>query len=162
VLGDGSRLSVAKLLDREEPLFAGVDLLALSACNTAIGDDDEEGREVDSMAKVAELLGARSVLASLWPVADASTALLMGEFYRLLKEEPHLTKPEALHRAQKWIQTHSRMSGSTPQPITPLQTKRGSEVVLPAGAALGFQVSEETPYAHPYYWAPFIMLGESW
>ncbi len=44
--------------------------------------------------------GARSTLATLWPVRDESTAQLMKEFYRQLKDNPQITKAEALQQAQ--------------------------------------------------------------
>jgi CHAT domain-containing protein len=57
-----------------------VDLLVLSACRTAEGDE----RAALGLAGVAVKAGARSALASLWAVNDESTALLVGEFYRQL------------------------------------------------------------------------------
>ena len=57
-----------------------VDLLVLSACQTAAGDE----RAALGLAGVAVKAGARSALASLWAVNDESTARLVGEFYRRL------------------------------------------------------------------------------
>lgn len=57
-----------------------VDLLVLSACSTAAGDE----RAALGLAGVAVKAGARSALASLWAVNDESTAVLVGEFYRQL------------------------------------------------------------------------------
>jgi CHAT domain-containing protein len=79
---------------REENSFNTLELLVLSACETAAGDK----RATLGLAGVAVRAGARSTLASLWLVDDESTALLMGQFYQGLKTG--LTKAEALRRAQ--------------------------------------------------------------
>jgi CHAT domain-containing protein/predicted negative regulator of RcsB-dependent stress response len=75
---------------------AAVELLTLSACQTAAGDD----RAALGLAGVAVKAGARSVLATLWSVHDESTTLLMGEFYSQLKNDPVTTKARALQLAQ--------------------------------------------------------------
>lgn len=72
-----------------------IELLVLSACETAAGDD----RAALGLAGIAVQAGARSTLATLWPVDDQSTASLMSEFYRQLADT-NLTKAEALQRAQ--------------------------------------------------------------
>jgi CHAT domain-containing protein len=76
---------------RQEP----VELLVLSACQTAAGDD----RAALGLAGVALQAGARSALATLWFINDESTAQMISEFYRLL-EETSVSKAEALRLAQ--------------------------------------------------------------
>ncbi|WP_082650621.1 CHAT domain-containing protein [Mastigocoleus testarum] len=76
---------------RPEPL----EMLVLSACQTATGDN----RATLGLAGVSVKAGARSTLASLWHISDRSTAVLMGEFYRELATSK-VTKAEALRRAQ--------------------------------------------------------------
>ncbi len=76
---------------QEEP----VELLVLSACQTAAGDD----RAALGLAGVALQAGARSAIATLWFVSDESTTRMVSEFYQYL-EETDLTKAEALQRAQ--------------------------------------------------------------
>ena len=72
-----------------------IELLILSACQTAEGDD----RAALGLAGVAIKAGARSTLASLWQVDDRSTALIMGQFYQQLSQ-PGQTKAKALRQAQ--------------------------------------------------------------
>ncbi|HIK10763.1 MAG TPA: CHAT domain-containing protein [Oscillatoriaceae cyanobacterium M33_DOE_052] len=72
-----------------------IELLVLSACNTAAGDN----RAALGLAGVAVRAGARSTLASLWYVSDEATAALMSAFYRQLAK-PGVTKAEALRLAQ--------------------------------------------------------------
>ena len=72
-----------------------IELLVLSACETATGDK----RAALGLAGVAVRAGARSTIASLWTLDDESTPLLTAQFYRELVNKK-LTKAEALRRAQ--------------------------------------------------------------
>ncbi|MBW4547699.1 MAG: CHAT domain-containing protein [Symplocastrum torsivum CPER-KK1] len=78
----------------EQSQSGTLELLVLSACETAAGDK----RAALGLAGVAVRAGARSTLASLWLVDDESTALLMSHFYQELKTG--VSKAEALRRAQ--------------------------------------------------------------
>jgi len=86
-----SEILRSRELTRKEP----IELLVLSACQTAQGDN----RAVLGLAGVALRTGARSTLASLWTVGDASTAELMGHFYEELATK-QVTKAKALQLAQ--------------------------------------------------------------
>jgi CHAT domain-containing protein len=81
LLGDGKPFTLEEM-KKEQNLFAGIDLLALSACETAAQRTSGNGREVDGFAELAQRLGAEAVTASLWEVADDSTAELMTRFYQ--------------------------------------------------------------------------------
>jgi Uncharacterized protein conserved in bacteria len=97
LLGDGSKIRMDEL--RELPqLFKGVELVAFSACSTGLGTSNTKGREVDGIGYLGELQGAKTVLATLWPVEDMSTSMLMREFYKA--REIGNTKPDALRKAQ--------------------------------------------------------------
>jgi CHAT domain-containing protein len=76
---------------RDQP----VELLTLSACQTAAGDD----RAALGLAGVAVKAGARSVVATLWFINDQATAQLVIEFYRQLRD-PDMSKAKALQQAQ--------------------------------------------------------------
>jgi len=78
--------------------LAPIDLLVLSACETATGDD----REVLGIAGMAVQAGARTTLATLWSIDDSSTAVLMKRFYEGLVNQK-LTKAEALRQAQRQL-----------------------------------------------------------
>ncbi|NEQ20597.1 MAG: CHAT domain-containing protein [Microcoleus sp. SIO2G3] len=106
-----------QLLRSREGKLSPIELLVLSACQTATGDK----RAALGMAGVAVRSGARSTLASLWSVSDRSTAFLMIEFYRELGK-PEITRAEALRRAQ-------------------------------------VALLHQDDYRSPYYWAPFVLLG---
>lgn len=81
----------------ERRRFGGqpIELLTLSACETAAGDD----RAALGLAGVAIRAGARSAIATLWTVNDQAASVLIGEFYRQLAVEGS-TRAEALRRAQ--------------------------------------------------------------
>jgi CHAT domain-containing protein len=81
-------------------VFGGVDLLTLSACNTAAGGAERDGKEVEGFGVLAQRQGAKAVVATLWPVEDASTKELMQTFYRLRDTQPGISKAEALRQAQ--------------------------------------------------------------
>jgi CHAT domain-containing protein len=82
---------VGRLRFREDPL----ELLTLSACETAVGDD----RAALGLAGIAVKAGARSALATLWRVQDEAAAILVTEFYRQL-QDPTVSRAVALQRAQ--------------------------------------------------------------
>ncbi|MDM8525279.1 CHAT domain-containing protein [Desulfococcaceae bacterium HSG8] len=79
---------------RERP----VELLTLSACQTALGDE----RSALGLAGVAFMAGVRSAVASLWLVDDEATCLMMSEFYRQIAFSD-ISKAKALQRAQKML-----------------------------------------------------------
>ena len=83
---------------RETPL----DLLTLSACETAAGDD----RAALGLAGVAVKAGARSALATLWFINDQATSKLVTEFYRVLHEDISLSKAKALQKAKTILLQH--------------------------------------------------------
>ncbi|GJL64912.1 MAG: hypothetical protein NPIRA04_35660 [Nitrospirales bacterium] len=82
---------------RDTPL----DLLTLSACETAAGDD----RAALGLAGVAIKAGARSALATLWFINDKATSELITEFYRQL-QNVSVSKAMALQIAKKTLMSH--------------------------------------------------------
>jgi CHAT domain-containing protein/tetratricopeptide (TPR) repeat protein len=131
LLGDGDRLTLSRI--RQENLdFTHVDLVTLSACDTGVGGGrTAQGEEVEGLGALVQKQGAKGVIATLWPVADESTGLFMQHFYRL-REEKKLTKADALRQAQ---------------------------VLLLKGQPASGAAAPDAPFAHPYFWAPFILMG---
>lgn len=80
-----------------EGMRVDADLVTLSACSTALGRE-LSGEGMVGLTRAFHYAGARSVLASLWPVDDAATAELMGRFYRHLREGE--SKDRSLREAQ--------------------------------------------------------------
>ncbi|MGF1539968.1 MAG: CHAT domain-containing protein [Pleurocapsa sp.] len=84
------------LKNRKQVITNPIDLLVLSACETAIGDK----RATLGLAGMAVRSGVVSTLATLWQVNDDSTASLMQYFYQQLRESKELNKAQALQKAQ--------------------------------------------------------------
>ncbi|PZD70554.1 hypothetical protein C1752_10561 [Acaryochloris thomasi RCC1774] len=97
---------------------SGLDLLFLSACETAKGDS----RSQLGLAGLATQAGAKNAIASLWRVESESTSVLAGEFYRHVASGASYA--EALQKAQLMLKNSEH-------------------------------------YSHPYFWAPFLLLGSS-
>ncbi len=93
--------NLLRIRDTEER--NAIELLVLSACQTAAGDK----RATLGLAGVAVRAGARSTLASLWNLDDESTAQLMSQFYRELANK-QLNKAEALRQAQLALLKHPK------------------------------------------------------
>jgi filamentous hemagglutinin family protein len=124
-----------------------VDLLVLSACRTALGDEQAEL----GFAGVAVKAGARSVLASLWYVSDEGTLGFMTEFYRQLHRAP--IKAEALRQAQiAMLKGEVRLDGEA------LLGPGGEKIPLPS--TLTKNGSQNL--SHPFYWAAFTLVGSPW
>lgn len=105
------------LKSRNEGDSTPVELMVLSACQTAKGDN----RAILGLAGVAVRSGARSTLATLWAVKDDSTAKFMVEFYKHLKK-PGISKAEALRQTQMTF-------------------------------------VQDATFDHPFYWSPFVLVG---
>jgi CHAT domain-containing protein len=120
ITGNNEKLTITDLdqLIRNKAQNDLIELLSLTACETAIGDD----RATLGLAGVSVQAGAKSALASLWSVEDAATAQIVTQFYSNLRNS-QLSKAEALRTAQL--------------------------ALLQSGQQ----------WAHPAYWAPFILIG---
>jgi CHAT domain-containing protein len=149
LLGDGERLDVTAIKEGlgSEFDFGDIDLLTLSACNTAYLNKGAGGQELESFAAVTQEQGARAVLASMWPILDSSTALFMRRFYEL-SVVGGLPRPDALAQAMRDF-----IEGKI-DPADLGTVSRGSTDVAEAPAANG----AFSGYTHPLHWAPFILL----
>lgn len=106
------------LLQRDAAKSLPIELLTLSACQTAEGDD----RSPLGISGAALKARARSALGTLWPVSDDAARDIMPKFYRGMVQEGR-SKAQALRQAQTDILTDPR-------------------------------------YAHPFFWAPFVLVGD--
>jgi CHAT domain-containing protein len=95
------------------------------------------------------------VVASLWPVGDESTALLMREFYRIRETNTALTKLDALREAQLEL-----LRGMTTGSAASLQRGLVHDPGPPsAPQGSGAPPREIKDFRHPYFWAPFFLMG---
>lgn len=134
-------------MENSTVVFHGTRLLTLSACSTAKDYKSRNGLEMDSLGMVAQQKGAVAVLATLWDVNDLSTSRIMSDFYARWVQSPALGKAEALRQAQ-------------------LAFLRGTALAPNAKTGRGFEIPQSPAatqsslgYAHPYYWAPFVLIG---
>jgi CHAT domain-containing protein len=98
LLGDGDKLTSSQIKNLQD--MKGVDLLVLSACQTAVGAKGQDGVEINSISYHFLNTGVKSIVSSLWLVDDASTKQLMHEFYHNLSQPNRTTKAESLRQAQ--------------------------------------------------------------
>jgi CHAT domain-containing protein len=123
-----------------------VELLVLSACRTAVGNEEVEL----GFAGLAVQAGVKSALASLWFVNDQGTLGLMSEFYQELRTAP--IKAEALRQTQI-----AMIKGQVSIKDGYLHTSKG-DIALPPE----LELSDHLDLSHPYYWAAFTMIGSPW
>jgi len=116
ITGQGETVTFGQLealIRASSPNDPQVDLVMLTACDTAAGDD----RSTLGLAGVAIRAGARSAIASLWQADDLTTAQIVQDFYHYL-QDPQLNKAQALQQAQ--IQAIQRGASVTPGKWAPL------------------------------------------
>jgi CHAT domain-containing protein len=125
-----------------------LELLVLSSCRTAVGDEKAEL----GFAGLAVQAGVKTALASLWYVDDTGTLALMSEFYRHLDDSS--IKASALRKAQL-----AMIQGNVEDIETQLIASQSlAEITLPP------QISSlsNLDLSHPYYWSAFTMIGSPW
>jgi CHAT domain-containing protein len=123
-------------------------LVTLSACETALvkgeAGDFPQGDDLVGLSRAFIHAGAPSVVASLWKVSDDSTVELMKTFYQNMRSMP---KAEALRKAQMDLMKST---------VRFRVTRAGGGMIQPAQKG-----SEEAiECSHPFFWAPFILLGD--
>jgi CHAT domain-containing protein/tetratricopeptide (TPR) repeat protein len=129
LLGNGDRVT---LRDIEHWNLSDVDLIVLSACQTALGEILGNGEEILGLGYQVQKAGAKAAIATLWKVDDQGTQVLMDEFYQFLESASDITLAQALRQAQL-----SFIEAQLPQSDN----------------------FDPNTFEHPYYWAPFILIG---
>jgi CHAT domain-containing protein/Flp pilus assembly protein TadD len=144
LFGNGDR---ATLRDIGQWTLNNIDMVILSACETGLGLKLGNGVEILGLGYQFQTRGVKATIASLWQVNDESTQLLMNTLYAQLKKG-NTSKAEALRQAQLTLmQSKGGSSGQTKGSIS-VQSKEGTSAS-----------SQTIDYNHPYYWAPFILIG---
>jgi CHAT domain-containing protein/tetratricopeptide (TPR) repeat protein len=157
LLGDGTPLTLDDLKE-QKGLFKGVDLLTLSACQTAAQRPNATGREIDGFAELAQRLGAGAVLASLWEVSDESTAELMTLFYQNYTKGG-ANKATAIRAAQLALLKGEYSRTTIKNRQLPQSDVGQNNINIDPAALVLFKAPTGNPFAHPFYWSPFILIG---
>jgi CHAT domain-containing protein/Tfp pilus assembly protein PilF len=142
LLGNGDTITLPQIQDLS---LANVDLIVLSACETGVGDTLGSGTEILGLGYQFQLAGAKAAIASLWQVDDGGTQALMNVFYKALKAQK--TKTEALQIAQQAMIRGEYQALGIGRSDIEVQSTRTRQPI-PADQL-----------RHPYYWAPFILIG---
>ena len=145
------------------------DLAVLSACQTAMGDIEDDG--VAGLQRGLKMAGVQTIMMSLWDVNDEATGMLMTTFYEGVLQGK--TKQQALRDAQERVRTFTGTSADAQRAISEEEAYMAETENLDRGARplkflrqnggqQGTQPSEpdkpKVPYAAPRYWAAFILL----
>jgi CHAT domain-containing protein len=142
-----SRLGLDEMQTLEWRREPTVELLVLSACRTAVGDEEVKL----GFAGFAVQSGAKTAMASLWYVSDEGTLSLMVEFYSYLKKS---LKAQALRQAQiAMLRGEVRIENGRV-----FFDNMDKSIQLPPELADIGSVNLQ----HPYYWASFVMIGSAW
>ena len=148
LLGNGQKLPISQIKNLND--LGKLQLVVLSACQTALADWGADGIEISNVSFSFMERGVKAVIASLWQVNDRSTSLLIQQFYKNLATGK-LTKAEALQQAQLSLLRHQ---------VTAKDAPSRSPILIPKGSPQKHQNSNGD-FSHPYYWAPFILIGNS-
>lgn len=149
---DTGFLTLNRLLRNWQGKLRECHMVVLSACQTHVGV--REGDAMMSLPWGFFYAGAPTVVASLWNVDDEATKLFMVRFYENLigshtderaiggevyRNGHSMPKAHALQEAKQFLRTYSKVT---------------------RGVSFGAPPKVTQPYRHPYYWAPFILLGD--
>ena len=159
------RLTVATILADWQ---LDADLVVLSACQTGLGKDTRGSEGMLGFTQALLQKGARSVLLSRWKVDDAATALLMARFYENLLGSRKETKPLGLRRGvgggeglaaavEPWPQATKRLAALVDG--VPRGERGSIKAALPSRKPEAPK-GEDWPFAAPYFWAAFVLLGD--
>lgn len=140
-----SQLREMRLNRKDWPL----ELLSLSACRTALGDNDREL----GLSGLALLAGAQSAIGTLWYVDDIASSIFFIRFYYWL--EQGLPKAEAVQQVQReFISNMFRVKGNN------IYSPQGDIMIENIKSWQLIQVKRGL--SHPYYWSAPVLIGKPW
>lgn len=139
LLGSGERFTMEDI-QKADNIFKGIELLTLSACETAYGEKTADGREIEGFGVMAQRKGARAIMATLWSVDQSSTMNLMVNFYDYYQKDG-VSKAEALRQAQL--------------SLLRVSDKLKKDFIKP-------KINPDRNFSHPYYWSGFVLIGNWW
>ncbi|KAJ5855619.1 uncharacterized protein N7529_009563 [Penicillium soppii] len=148
-------------------IHSKVSLLVFAACLSGLGKATT-GNEVLGFSHVVLSTGCQAYIGTLWKVSDFGSMLIMTLFYRLLKDEVHLSVAEVLRRAQlELIGLDSEKVGLLLDGMLENWTAPGDQGRSPAEFVPDAQflllttkmILGQLDWTSPFYWAPFTLMG---
>lgn len=185
LMKDGARLCVGSLASAED--LGRPRLVALSACETGLHEVNRTPEEFIGLTGAFMTMGARAVIATLWPVDDRATAFLMAKFYDLHLDNG-LAPAAALRQAQLWLKSATKkdligyaLAAESQSRLTRDHARRLVRALLRAPreaerffslansatwdidaaepTSPGTELKSDRPFAHPVYWGAFVVTG---
>ena len=172
VLAGHGRLSLQEIL-RSQP-FENARMVVASGCQTAITEFTRLPDEAIGLPSALLQTGTPTVVGTLWSVDDMSTALVMERFYRYhlsgdgVTGEGPMSPARALRLAQRWLshatalELHGcfldKQDRDAERPETSDSGTRSASIADAVGR-FELEVPSDCPFASPYHWAPFVLLG---
>ncbi|AFZ23068.1 hypothetical protein Cylst_0741 [Cylindrospermum stagnale PCC 7417] len=164
MLTESDKLTLGDIFDNDELDFSKYELICLSACETGMSSSENLIDEYVGLVSGFLAKGANYVVSTLWRVDERSTAILMIRFYQLIKET--LTPPAALRQAKEWLSqlTYKGLANWYLELANKLNEPQCREFIETEVQIIKNDpnkiTSSEPIYAHPYYWAGFILTGK--
>ncbi|WNZ44129.1 tetratricopeptide repeat protein [Leptolyngbya boryana CZ1] len=143
----GEQITKSEIQRLRDYGLKGVHMVILSACDTGTGGKNSDNLEIAGISHYFMEGGAKSVIASLWKVNDPATALFMQALYKHLKAG--MTKAQAIRQVQQdFINGKLTTQDAPTRSIVVVAEKISDRPTSPN-------------FAHPYYWSPFILIGNN-
>ncbi len=167
VTGNG-KITLEEL--EEHGLFLSTDILVMSACETGLTKDGY-GKDAEGLPFSAQKEGAKTVIASLWKISDEGTPELMTGFYKRLKENNGTRAAESFRQSQlallrgEELDTSMTEAEDVSRPGVKKSAARKSASrsdIDPANQVknrVKYQIVPSRRFAHPHYWAAFVLTG---
>jgi CHAT domain-containing protein len=159
-MGEGTDLTLGEVFERVR--LARCWLVCLSACESGLVDYRDVADEFIGLQAGFLYAGAPTVVASLWSIADYTTALLMMKLYSGIYEKG-MGKVAALRGAQLWLKELTAREAldqvKSKEDVLEYGERIGREDLSRMRRRISLEDADAKPFAHPYFWAGFQAFG---
>ena len=157
----GEKIKKSEIQSLNSYGLPNIHLVILSACNTGTGGKNSDNLEIAGISHYFMTNGAKSIIASLWQVNDSATALFMQQFYKHMQSGK--TKGQAIQQVQKDL-IEGRLTFKDAQAIDGRAPVSQASDSPTSSTSVRTQMRPRSPVnslAHPFYWSPFILIGNN-
>jgi len=137
-------------------------LVCLSACESGLLDYRDIADEFIGLQAGFLYAGAPTVIASLWSIADYTTALVMMKLYENIYQH-RMTKAAALRSAQLWLKDLTAGEAlkllKAKEAVLEYSERMAREDISPVRRAISLEDRDSKPFSHPYFWAGYQSFG---